>query len=50
MTALLAADARPLTRPSRGAVLDRREPLGPLLPLPCPEDRLAGGSSVELLA
>jgi hypothetical protein len=47
---LLVADARPLTRPSRIAVLDGREPLSPLLPLPWPDDMLAGGSSVELRA
>jgi hypothetical protein len=49
---LLAADARSLTRPSRGTVLDRLDPPGPLLLLPWPEDMLAGaeGSSVELRA
>lgn len=31
---LLAADVRPLIRPSRGTVLDRFDPVGPLLLLP----------------
>lgn len=48
LTALLAAEARPLRRPSRRPILDRRDPVGPLLPLLRVDGWL--GSSVELRA